>query len=393
MNDFLSVNQIEWALGALNEAYPSLTRLIPMPNETESESPRRSTALLIRGNPKFDCRPGLIFISGVHAREWGGPDILVNLGADLLEAYTTNVGLEYGGATFSADMIRAIVDRTDIIVFPLVNPDGYAYSRAAPEQTDQSCWRKNRNPENSGGDSSKIGVDVNRNYGFLWDFTEAFAPGVDPASTNPADGRFHGKGPFSEAESRNVQWLVDNCPNARYFVDVHSFHGKILYPWGDDESQSTDSKMAFWNHQHDHKRGKRGDTEYREFMHKARLEELRAAGLAIHDGIHRVRGEDYLVGDGFSLLYAVSGGSKDWAFSREFVNTRLRELDSFVIEFNKNHDFFPEWDEMEDLIRDINSGLIALCVHARPGAIAVIQCWLGRFVRIAIDTLAGFFRR
>jgi hypothetical protein len=99
MNDFLTVEQVEDALVRLNQGYPSLTRPIGLPNKTrpatEAELPRSSTALLIRGNPTYDCRPALIFISGVHADEWGGPDILVNLAADLLEAYTRNRGLEY----------------------------------------------------------------------------------------------------------------------------------------------------------------------------------------------------------------------------------------------------------------------------------------------------------
>jgi hypothetical protein len=88
---FLNINEIESALVALSQAYPTLTQLLPLPNTTAEG--RKSNALLIRGNPSFDCRPALVFVSGVHAREWGGPDILVNLAADLLEAYTTGAGL------------------------------------------------------------------------------------------------------------------------------------------------------------------------------------------------------------------------------------------------------------------------------------------------------------
>jgi RimJ/RimL family protein N-acetyltransferase len=49
-------------------------------------------------------------------------------------------------------------------------------------------WRKNRNPAASGG-PNKIGVDINRNQDFLWDFNTAFDPGavnVFLASSNPA---------------------------------------------------------------------------------------------------------------------------------------------------------------------------------------------------------------
>jgi hypothetical protein len=198
-----------------------------------------------------------------------------------------------------------------------------------------------------------------------------------------------------------VQWLVDNSPNARYFVDIHSFHGYIMYPWGDDQSQTAKSSMSFRNKWWDGLRGSKPfvdcrddlpDESYREYMPEARLAELRAAATAIHDGIERVRGENYETGDGFCLLYPVSGSSKDWAFSREFVNPALGKLNSFVIEFNKDWDFFPEWDEMLNLIADIDSGLIALCEHARPGPFVIFGCWFKRFLRVTAETFGRFLK-
>lgn len=369
---FLNVTEIESALVALNATYPSITQLIPLPNETAEH--RFSNALLIRGNPGFDCRPALVFISGVHAREWGGPDILVNLATDLLEAYTTNAGLAYGGKTFSAGTIRSIVDRTDVIVFPDQNPDGRAYSMAAPAGSTQAMWRKNRNPASSGGIASRIGVDINRNYDFLWNFPVTFAPGVGPASATPSDDTYYGTGPFSEAESRNAQWLVDHFPNARYFVDVHSYTGRVMHPWGDDENQTTDPSMSFKNPAWNGQRGRSGDT-YRDYVPPARLVQLQTAVAVMHDGIQAVRGQNYLQQQGFAL-YPTSGTSQDWAFTREFLGWGGGKLGGFVIEFNKNIDFFPTWGEMIKLIEDIDAGLVALCDHAKPGWFATIWCWI-----------------
>ena len=295
---FLNVVEIESALVALNHAYPSLTQLIALPNETYEH--RYSNALLIRGNPWFDCRPAVVLVSGVHAREWGGPDILVNLATDLLEAYSTNAGLAYGGRFFAADVIRSIVDRTDVIVFPDVNPDGRAYSMAAPADSAQALWRKNRNPASSGGVATRIGVDVNRNYDFLWNFPVTFAPNVGPASTDPSSYTFYGTGPFSEPESRNVQWLVDRFPGARYFVDVHSYTGLVLYPWGDDQNQTTDASMSFMNSAWDGERGITNDA-YRDYVPAWRLAELQTAAAIIRDGILAVRGQSYVSEQGFAL--------------------------------------------------------------------------------------------
>jgi murein tripeptide amidase MpaA len=369
---FLNVTEIESALVALNSTYPSVTRLIPLPNSTFEG--RRSNALLIRANASFDCRPALVFVSGVHAREWGGPDILVNLATDLLEAYTTGAGLAYGSKTFSAATIRAIVERTDIVVFPDQNPDGRAYSMAAAPGSGQAMWRKNRNPASSGGDPAKIGVDINRNYDFLWDFPVKFASSVFPASTNPASETFRGTGPFSEAETRNAQWLVDQFANARYFVDVHSYTGLVLHPWGDDQNQTATSSMSFMNTAWDGQRGIRNDT-YRDYLPSWRLTELQTAGAVIRDAIAAVRGQGYTLQQGFDL-YPTSGTSEDWAFTREFLTPNRGRLSGFVIEFNKNFTFFPTWAQMVDLIADVDAGLIALSAHATPGRIAVIWCWI-----------------
>ena len=394
---FLNVTEIESALIGLNNAYPRLTQLLPLPNPTHEG--RRSHALLIRGNPDFRCRPALVFVSGVHAREWGGPDILVNLAADLLEAYTAQPGLAYGAKTFTAAELRGIVNRTDVVVFPDINPDGRAYSMGGTAGSNQAMWRKNRNPASGGGSSGRAGVDVNRNYDFLWDFQTKFSPLANPgtlASAEPGSDIFHGTGPFSEPEARNVQWLVDRFPRARYFVDVHSYAGDVLHPWGDDENQSTDPAKSFLNPAWDGKRGLAGDA-YREYVPAARLAEITAAAAVIRDGINAVRNQGYVSQQGFWLwgtaTYPTSGASEDWAFTREFLNNPRGKLGGFCIEFNKNQTFFPSWAEMEDMILDVDAGLLNLCEYATPSWVQVIWCWkLSWWHRIA-DRFLTFWRR
>ncbi|HSJ84405.1 MAG TPA: M14 family zinc carboxypeptidase [Acidimicrobiia bacterium] len=387
---FLNVDEIESALIGLNNSYPTLTELLPLPNVTYEG--RRSHALAI-GKPGYKCRPALVFVSGVHAREWGGPDILINLAADLLEKYTTNSGLAYGRKTFTVEEIRGIVELTTVVVFPDINPDGRAWSMGGAAGSIQAMFRKNRNP--AGGGGANAGVDVNRNYDFLWDFPVKFHPDAVNAGTlasdNPSSPLFHGTGPFSEAEARNVLWLVDRFRNARYFVDVHSYWGDILHPWGDDENQSSDPGKNFANAAWDGARGLAGDS-YGEYMPATRLAQHLAAATVMRDGIQAVRGEPYLIKQGFwlwSSTYPTSGTSEDWAFTREFINPRRGQLNAFVIEFNRNHDFFPTWAEMVDLIADIDAGLLALCSYARPGWWQRILCWF----KSILDLIRGFWRR
>ncbi len=367
---FLKVPEIESALAALNRAYPGLTQLITLPNVTHEG--RTSHALAIKAIG-VRCRTALVFIRGAHAREWGGPDVLVNLAADVLEAYTANAGLGYGNKTFSAGEVRDIVRSTTIVVIPDINPDRRAYSLAAAAHTAQAMWRKNRNPASSGGSPSKIGVDVNRNYDFLWNFPVSFSPNAymgTLASNDPASEIFHGTGPFSEPESRNVQWLVNQFPNAKFFVDVHSYTGDVLHAWGDDENQSTDPSKWYGNSAWDHKRGVAGDA-YGEYISATRLARVTNLANVLRDGINAVRGQGYVSKQAFWLWpttsYPTSGASDDWATARG--------LDAFVIEFNKNLDFFPTWAEMVDLIADVDAGLLALCSAARPTLFERIVCW------------------
>lgn len=381
---FLNVTEIESALIGLSNTYPSLTELLPLPNVTFEG--RRSHALLIRGDQSFKCRKALVFVSGVHAREWGGPDILVNLATDLLEAYTANAGLAYGGKTFSAATIRAILDRSDVVVFPDINPDGRAYSMAAQADSTQAMWRKNRHALSS--PDTRVGVDVNRNYDFLWDFKTKFSPTANSetlASEAPAHDLYHGTGPFSEPETRNVQWLLEKFPKARYFVDIHSYGGDVLYPWGDDQNQSTDPAKSFANTAWDGKRGMPGD-DYGEYIPAARLAEVQASSAVVRDGINVVQNQGYVSTQGFWLwgtTYPTSGASVDWAFSREFLRL-YGKLDGICIEFKTPSranilgllfpTFFPTWSEMQPIIREVDAGLVNLCDYALPSPIEMRLC-------------------
>jgi murein tripeptide amidase MpaA len=364
---FLNVTEIESAVIALAGAYPAISTLITLPHLTAEG--RRSHALWIGAGR--GCRDvGILIISGAHAREWGGPDICVNFATDLLEAYTIGTGLVYGGTSYSASQVRAILERSEVIVFPDINPDGRHYSQTSTVP----MWRKNRNPASSGGIATRIGVDVNRNYDFLWDFNQAFAPGAKSggtlASADPANDLFHGTSAFSEPETRNVRWLFELYPHINWFVDVHSYGGDILHAWGDDTNQTTDPAKNFTNAAWNGKRGLPGDA-YGEYIPAGDLTRVASAGNAMRTAIAGVRGESYAVAQAFFLpswgsTYPTSGASDDWATSRHFANPKKKKVNAYVIEFNRVKTFFPSWPEMEPIILDVDAGLVSLCLAVLP---------------------------
>lgn len=382
---FLNVVEIESALQGLATTYPALSELITLPFTTAEG--RQSHALRIGAGTRCPAA-GVLIISGAHAREWGGPDICVAFAADLLEAHSLGAGLVHGGTSYSAADIRSIVERVDVVVFPDVNPDGRHYS-----QTVVSTWRKNRNPASSGGQASMIGVDLNRNYDFLWDFNTAFAPGAQAggtlASSNPASDLFHGTAPFSEPETRNVRWLFDQFPHIGWFIDIHSYGGDILHSWGNDTNQSTSPDRNFTNTAWNGQRGLPGDA-YGEFITLCDLARAASAGNGMGTAIGGVRGEAYAVAQSFFLpswgaTYPTSGASDDWSFSRHFADPRKTKVFAYTMEFNRVHTFFPTWTEMELIIRDVDAGLVRLCLTAVPTVnLPPFFCWLKRWLTEAI---------
>lgn len=360
---YLDVEHIEAALAAESEApNDAFTTLIKLPNETWEK--RVCHALKI-GKGSGAGRVGIYFLGGVHAREWGSPDILVNFVQLLANAYRTNTDITIGSRTFTAAQIKSVVEKKDVYVFPQANPDGRNYSMLT-----EPMWRKNRRPAPAGHTQSQcVGVDVNRNYDFLWDFPKYFDPKSPIAnSTDPCDHDVYiGPAATSEPETKNAVWMFDNFPHIRYFVDLHSYSEDILYNWGDDVDQSADPAMNFQNPAYDGKRGIANDKAYREYI--AAEDKKIAVNLAneMRDAIKASRGRTYKTEQSMSL-YPTAGTSDDYAFSRHLVDAKKAKVFSYTIEWGSPQNptpFHPPYPEMKQIIDEVTSGLLAFCISAQ----------------------------
>ena len=364
---YLNVDEIGSALINLADAYPALTTLIEL---AEPSAEGRVCRALRIGSAPSGQRDALMLIGGQHAREWGSADILVNLAADLLEAYDTGAGLLYGNTSYSAEQVRRLVDTLEIVVFPLVNPDGRFFS-----QTEDPLWRRNRNPAASGGDPACIGVDLNRNYDFLWDFSTAFATGTAASSADPCDSvsqLFTGTAPFSEPETRNVRSLLECFPRTRWFFDVHCFSGFVLHNFADDEIQTSDSAMDFQDSAFDGVRGTAGDNAYLEFAPAADRDAFVALAHGMRQGIGAVRGQSYLV-QSFFEMYPASGTAADYVWSRHRVDPSLGKIFGYTLEWGRGETFQPPFSEMEAIIRDVCSGILSFGLATFGDGAATIQ--------------------
>jgi carboxypeptidase T len=362
---YLNVDEVETAISlAAGPANAAFTELVHLPHHTWEGRTCRAIRVGAGG-----ARCGVYLLGGVHAREWGSSDILVNLVRKLTDAYRTGTGITQGGKSFSAADIQAIVNTVDVVVFPQANPDGRAYS-----MTVDPLWRKNRRPAGPGapscvsGGGNGPGVDINRNYDFLWDFPSKFSPAAAVVtSTDPCDQTYRGPSPMSEPETKNVVWLLDHSPNVGYLLDVHSFGEDILYNWGDDDNQTTDPSKNFHNPAFDGQRGVL-TSGYGEYIRSADRNDLIALGNAMGDAVHAAHGRTYTVKPSVNL-YPTSGTSDDYAFSRHFVSHTKGKILGYTIEWGPARpdvatSFHPGYADMVPIIEEVTAGLLQFCLEA-----------------------------
>lgn len=370
---YLNVEEVETAIalaaGAPNAGF---TELIALPNQTWEGRACHA----IRVHQGAPARSGVYLLGGIHAREWGSPDILVNFVQLLTDAYRDGTGITQGGASVSAVQVRAIVETLDVVVFPQANPDGRHYS-----MTIDPMWRKNRRPAGVGdpgcpsGGGNGPGVDLNRNYDFLWDFPTTFSPSAPVAtSADPCSEVYYGPGAVSEPETNNVVWLLDRYPSVGYFIDIHSFGEDILFNWGDDDDQVTDPAMTFSDPAYDGKRGipdsaPGGDPDkYREYIPPEDRHALIRLGTIMRDAIQAARGRAYTLKQAVGL-YPTSGTSDDYAYSRSFLDSSKKTVLGYTIEWGPQRSsipksFHPDYPDMVPIIEEITAGLLAFCLAA-----------------------------
>jgi murein tripeptide amidase MpaA len=292
--------------------FPQLCTRIELPNQ--SIQGRRIYALRMRAGGGSNRR-GVLLVGGMHARELMNPDAIVDLQLDLVRCYLNETGLVLGGLTWSADDIKVMLETLDIWMLPCANPDGREYV-----MTVDDLWRQNRR-DNPG--TACDGVDVNRNFDFVWGVTTSHT------SCNPCLETFVGAGPFSEPESQNIKYLCDTY-RIDVFVDVHSYSELVLYPWGHAPTQTTDPGQRFT--------GLATGTcmplsppGHQEYLLPRDQLRFQTVAQRIVDAIRAVRGRNYTPEPG-RALYATTGTSSDYVYSRHIANPALRKTYGFSFE-------------------------------------------------------------
>jgi len=215
---------------------------------------RKMNLLRISNNLRSNKRAVWID-GGIHAREWASPSAVTYLMNELLQ---------------NSNQYSDILNKYDIYILPLANPDGYEYSHAKDR-----LWRKTRSKHRVGG-SRCVGVDPNRNWGYHW--------AGKGASGDPCDETFYGPHAFSEPETDAIQkFIMARQGSWDLYLTFHSYGQYILYPWGYARKDTLDKK------------------------------DLHNLGVKGAQAVRSLSGRKYSVGSAAKMLYPAAGGSDDWA--------------------------------------------------------------------------------
>lgn len=249
--DFRDLSEIKAYVASLVNSNKNICSMINIGKTFEGRDME-----VVKIGSKGNNKQAIFIDAGIHAREWVSIPTALYILTNLIQGYGKN-----------ADMTK-LVDKFDWYILPVINPDGYEFSRKGDR-----FWRKNRSKSPR---SNCLGVDLNRNFGFHFG-----GPGT---STDPCSEIFRGPNAFSEKESQNLRdFLLTLKGRFALYVSFHAYGHYILSPWGftSDVPDNYDDLMA-----------------------KAQI---------AHDAIKKSGGISYTMGSSTNVLYIAAGGSDDWS--------------------------------------------------------------------------------
>ncbi len=249
-DNYQQYNDIVTRLDDLAAAYPAVAT---RESAGTSLQGRDIPVVRITGPGDASNRP-MVFINGCqHAREWVSPATVMFIAERLME--------DYG----SDQRVTDLLDSVEVVVAPMVNPDGYVYS-----WTNNRFWRKNRR----GG----YGVDLNRNWSWEW--------GGLGSSGDTSSEVYRGTAPFSEPESSAIRdYVMPDADRMVAAIDYHNYSQLILWPWGYDAVDPPADDLA----------------------------KFQAVSFGMRDEILSSGGVPYTAMAGYDL-YPAAGTAQDWFY-------------------------------------------------------------------------------
>ena len=235
-DDYRRLTDYNDEMHALAKKNPDLVKLVEMPRPS-LEGRTIYGVEIASGVKKQDGRP-IFYIDGVHhAREWPASEYTMLFVHHLVEKFGKD------------KEITSLLKKARVIAVPIVNVDGFNYSRESVLSVNQPVrnatsntaagngfegyWRKNRRSFTGATvpgaqvNPDAYGVDPNRNYAYLWGDNQGGSSGL------LVDQTYRGTAPFSEPEVENVRDVVLNR-SVTAVVTNHTYQASVLRAGGGD---------------------------------------------------------------------------------------------------------------------------------------------------------------
>ncbi|MDB6163017.1 MAG: lieA [Xanthomonadaceae bacterium] len=270
---YRTVDETYATMDQLVQARPALARIIDI-GPTWQESRQAGTGHRMRvlrltnaaTDSLYPNKPSMVIFASIHAREYTPAELLTRFAESLVNGYGTDAE-----ATWLLDNFR----------FHLVlqaNPDGREKAETG------LSWRKNVDDSNGACSATTYGIDLNRNFPYLWNTV------ADGSSSDACASTYRGPQPLSEPEAQNLLRYVAGTPNASgvypggalpnqtlavapsvrkigapatslprpitgMFIDLHSYNQVVLWPWAYSTTPARDAaalgalgrRMAWFN--------------------------------------------------------------------------------------------------------------------------------------------------
>ena len=271
MGGYYTFQEIEENIDELISLYPNIiSEKISIGFSLEG---RNIWALKVSDNPNInEQEPQALYTGLHHSRE---PMSYMNL----------FYFMHWLGENYETDLLaQHLVNNRELWFIPAINPDGLVYNETiAPGGG--GMQRKNTRDTCSG---TPIGVDLNRNYGYLWGYDNE---GSSPDGCNET---YRGTSPFSEPETQAVRDFV-NQHDFKINFNYHSYSDLLIYPFG------------------------------YEYENNAPQEDI---DIFIEYGQDMVQYNGYTLGTGPDLLYPVNGDACDWMYGEANIFSYTPEIGS-----------------------------------------------------------------
>ncbi|CAI2304572.1 unnamed protein product [Caenorhabditis sp. 36 PRJEB53466] len=286
MGEYYSYSVLSTWLQRIAENMPDIAKLIKVGTSVEGRE-----ILGLKFGKDTPDKKIVVIDAGIHAREWAAihtASYFINLIVNSRE---------------EDPQIQNYLDNLVIYIIPVLNPDGYEYTRTDKTNPRARMWRKSRSPKTCAFDGARnaccMGVDLNRNFDFR--FAEI------GSSRYPCSEIYHGSSAFSEPESKAYsQFLLSLKGRMEAYVTLHSYSQLWIYSYS-----------------------------HRKFTYAPDIDETRRVAAKAVQELGRMYGTKYRHGTGPEIIYAFSGGSTDWA--KETLKIKY----SYTIELRPGYE---EWN-------------------------------------------------